>query len=159
MDGFDAVGGVVRDCVHLLYDELDGLAALVRIRVDRRLHLVLQVVYQRHVLHSDHGLLFEQRLVVILRMDRVHKLLVDAEDVVARDVARLHRQSLRADVDVRVLAGEDGAVAAEQIGDPGRHAPLRCDEAVRFDVAILVHRAIHYIHASHIGIDRIRIFL
>ena len=151
-------GRVVGDVVHLVDDELDGLSALVRVVVDRVGHGGLHVVDERHVAHGDLRLLGEERLALVLRMDGVDELLVHMYDVVECEVARAQRERLVLDVDVRVLAGVAGAVAAKQARDQWRHAPLRDHQAMRPD-DVLIDASVDHVDADYVRIQRVGVLL
>ncbi len=141
-----------------MYDVLDGLAALVRIRVDRVGKKTLHVADQGHVRHGDLRLLPKQGLGRVLRVHRVGELLLDADYVVQGDVARAERELLVLAVDVRVLAGVADRIAADHLVKPLGYVPFGDEEAMRAD-GVLLDATLDHVNADHARVERIRVLV
>ncbi len=158
LHGLHGLLGLVLDVTHSMDDVLDGLAALVGVRVDRVGEQALHVADERQVLHGDLRLLPQQGLVRVLRVHRVRELLLDADHIVQGDVARAQRELLVVAVDVRVLAGVADRVAADHLVKPVGYAPLGDEQAVRRD-GVVLDAALDHVDSDHARIQRVRVLV
>lgn len=153
-------GRLVRDLVHLLDDELDGLATFLSIAVDLVGHEALQIVDERHVAHRDLCLLTQQRFARVLRMHRVCELFVDVNDVAECEIARTQRQLFAFEIDARVLACIARSISSDKFCYPRCETPVRSQESMGFNERSLgIDHSFDNVDTNNAWIQRVRVLL